>query len=385
MTLKYLLTSAFALVLVAMVLLGCSPPASNSEEPAAPETPQVAPIGPAAVNDSTALNATARLLAGLEAPDAHTAAMNAIWQELDEKHLDPMRAWRGEVLDPLAGKASPLAGTPVFYPFGGPNLLNAHTFFPDAPVYVLVGLEPPGPIPVLDGLAGTELTAELERLEGSFGNLVRAGYFVRTQMDNQLVKAEVLEGLLPMMTIFAARTGHQLNEITFIDLADDGIAQPAPEARSGKGGSVRLRLVSEEGDEKLFYYFSQDLSDSGLEARPGFLAFIRGLGRFRTTMKSAEYLLQMDGFQVLRDFLAQESVAVLQDDSGLPLSAMANEPMQLHFFGTYTETLPSYGQWFQQDLADAFAATEQPPLPFNIGYHVDIGGSALILGIRKAP
>ncbi len=381
-------------LLVAVILVACSPPAPAPEPPAETPAPPVVdraaevPIS-ASVHDSDALRTTARRLAGLGTDEEagavwsqHAELIDEIWTRVEERHLEPMRSWAKSQFGPAEPEA------PLFYPFGGPDLPSALQFFPTADRIVLVGLEPPGRIPNLEGIAdsaiaGEGLAGELERLRGGLDNLAEAGYFVTKRMETDLA-ASHLEGILPVLHIFLARAGLTPASVEFIRLDDEGAAMPLETATDRTARAVRIRFGDGEGEAtRELYYFAQDLSNSGLDAAPAFVAFLRRLGAFNAYMKSASYLLHMDDFTVLKDFLVQNAGTVLQDDSGIPLRDLAEEDWQRRFFGTYTHTLPTYREWFQEDLKAVYDQGGMPELPFAIGYHSKIGGSCLIWAQRR--
>src|SRR5580704_9166413 len=98
----------------------------------------------------------ARFVAGLPGtPGSSFAALEdtAAWKE-HRRLLD--NAWRNADAGMIAGlrrfqkqelNDALLPEAPVFYPFGGPDALTATVFFPDSPLYVMVGLEPSGTLP----------------------------------------------------------------------------------------------------------------------------------------------------------------------------------------------------------------------------------------------
>lgn len=363
-----------------LALLACSPPPAEAPAAASPK-----PAGVAALDEAEVLRATARRLAGLEregAWAAHADAMDEIWRQMEESHLRAMRAWQASTLAPLVDEPRLAA----FYPFGGPNFLDAYVFLPEAPVYVLVGLEPPGPIPDAAALSEAELRAVSERLAGSFRNLVKAGYFVTTQMGKDLVEAESFEGFLPMLYIFLARTGHRPVAVHYVVFDEEGRASDSAAATPGEGGAVRVDFVAEKDGSPVrsLYYVSQDLSDEGLAARPGFLGFLRAQGPLNTLMKSAEYLLHMEGFRTLHDFLLAQSRLILQDDSGLPNKSLVASGMDVRYFGSYHGVIAAYAPYRQEDLIAAYA-DGAPPLGFNVGYDVNLPGGCLILARRTGP
>ncbi len=370
-------------MLLAVLVTACDAPAPPpTPPPAAP--PPAAPAVPitASAGDAEALRSTARLLAGLEQADGawtrHAELMDQIWAQVEERHLAPMRSWAGSQLTLAAAQA------PLYYPFSGPDLPSALQFFPAASSYVLVGLEPPGRIPDLADLAGEPLEAELERLRGGLANLAEAGYFVTKRMETDFV-ASSLEGVLPVLYIFLARAGLEPVAVEFVTLDDEGVVIPLETATDRTATAVRIRFGEAGGGEasRELYYFSRDLSNSGVAEAPDFVAFLQRLGAFSTYMKSASYLLHMDDFTTHKDFLASHAGAVLQDDSGIPLRALPAPDWQLRYFGTYTRTLPTYREWFQEDLKAVYEQAGILPLPFAIGYHSKIGGSCLIWAERR--
>ncbi len=384
----------------AVLAAACGSPAPAPVPP--PEAPPVADPAPgvlpkgdtrnmqvtASVSDHAALRATAHRLAGL-ASDGETNAewgrhaelIAEIWAQVEERHLGPMRAWAEAELTLAHPEAA------LYYPFGGPDLPSALQFFRAASKIVLVGLEPPGRIPDLEDLTGESLAAELERLRGGLKNLAEAGYFVTKRMETDWV-APRLEGVLPVLYIFLARAGLTPTAVEFIGLDADGTVVPLEAATSRTATAVRIRFApaGEEGIGKPtreLYYFSRNLSNDGLASTPNYVAFLRSLGAFNTYMKSASYLLHMDDFTAHKDFLAAHAGTVLQDDSGIPLRDLPAADWHLRFFGTYTRTLPTYREWFQEDLKAVYDQAGIPALPFAIGYHSKIGGSCLIWAERR--
>ncbi len=368
------------LLAFAVLIVACGSPAAPPEVPVEPAAPAPVPAPEvaitASISDSEALRVTARRLAGLEGDGSlewtrHEERMAEIWAQVEDRHLQPMRTWAREQLT-LADPAAPL-----YYPFGGPDLASALQFFPAASSYVLVGLEPPGRIPDLDGLTGGALEAELGRLRGGLENLAEAGYFVTKRMETDFV-ASRLEGLLPVLYVFLARAGLNPTSVEFVRLDGEGKVVPMDAATDRTATAARVQFDAGESATRSLYYFSRDLSNAGLASSPELTAFLRGLGAFNTYMKSASYLLHMEDFTAHRDFLTAHAGTVLQDDSGLPLHQLTTAAWQLRYFGTYTRTLPTYRDWFQEDLATVYRQQETTPLPFAIGYHSKIGGSCLI-------
>ena len=80
--------------------------------------------------------------------------------------------------------------------------------------------------------------------------------------------------------------------------------------------------------ERTLYYFSTDLSNSGVRAS-GFLKFCATLAPGNSLLKSASYLLHSGNFSTVRDFILTNSATIIQDDSGIPLAYYSQQEMEL--------------------------------------------------------
>src|ERR1700752_3742704 len=105
------------------------------------------------VNDS--LNALANIMSGIidttdvlkfvklsPAYRTFSKSFDKRWMAYDSTRLTLLRNFRTNEISKVVKKQSTL-----FYPFSGPDILYAQTFFPDADKYVMIGLEPVGSFP----------------------------------------------------------------------------------------------------------------------------------------------------------------------------------------------------------------------------------------------
>lgn len=376
-----------------LVSLACGGAAETPDSEAQPE-PRPAPVEiRGAITDRQSLRDTTLRLAGMQEEEgarqelwqAHGEAMDALWATIEERHLNDMKLWAADALS--EAQSSP---KPIFYPFGGPDLPSVQQFFPDASSYVLVGLEPPGTIPDLAAFPDDVLAVELERLRDGLSNLAEKGYFVARHMVQDFGDAQRLEGFVPVLYIFLARSGYEPTSVRFLELTESGEVRYREHLMAGEVYGVEMTYLpatdrAEESDQepRRLYYFAQDLSDEGLAARPGFEAFVRRLGAFDVYMKSAMYLPHEAEFNRLQSLMF-DGRSVLQDDSGVPWDRFDPELWQTQLFGVYTQTLPNYRQYFQPDLASAYSEqVDRPKLPFAIGYNSRVSGSCLIWARRK--
>ena len=113
------------------------------------------------------------------------------------------------------------------------------------------------------------------------------------------------------------------------------------------------------GAAKVLYYFTSDLSDEALKRNPGLLRFCEALGPANSLLKAASYLLHEGGFETVRNFLLQNSVAVLQDDSGIPVHDFTPEKWTLRFLRLQGPTIVQ--KVLSPDLRQYYAASFPSP------------------------
>jgi hypothetical protein len=349
--------------------------------------------GPALSAESAAPNDTARFLAGLppasdsplaalaKGPDwaAHAHVFDAIFDRVENGTLSKVRAFAKDHLAP--GHDS------MLYMFSGPDFLYATSFFPSAKTYVLAGLEPVGPIPQLTELSRGAVDGTLHNLEGSLGNILNLSFFITKNMRTQLSTGPVY-GTIPVLYVFLARTGKTVHDVDLVSLDGQGnaIAPDDPDAKHKIAAStakgVRITFTDGSGPLQTLYYFSTDLSDSGVRAS-GFLAFCDKLGPADSFIKSASYLLHRDNFAKVRSFLIDRSETLLEDDSGVPLAYLDPKKWKLQPFGHYSAPLGIFPGTYQPRMAELFR--NATPLGFGIGYAWRRDSSSLLLAQRLAP
>jgi hypothetical protein len=142
---------------------------------------------------------------------------------------------------------------------------------------------------------------------------------------------------------------------------------------------VRIIFTGSDGQEKTLYYFSTDLSNSGVKAS-GFLKFCATLAPGNSLIKSASYLPHSGNFTTVRDFLLNNSATIIQDDSGIPLAYYSTRKWRLFPFGRYLGPIDEFPGRYQASYAALFQRAQ--PLDFGIGYRWRTPESNLLLSVR---
>ena len=86
---------------------------------------------------------------------------------------------------------------------------------------------------------------------------------------------------------------------------------------------------------------------------------------------------------MIRELVLSQSVAVLQDDSGIPYHFFAAAPWTTQLYGEYVRPYGSF-KWLQQaDLRKAYLSPGPKPLNFRIGYGYGKTASNLLFARKQ--
>ena len=301
----------------------------------------------------------------------HAKFFDGAFEKLEQRQLSRIRAWADTNL--AAPKPT------MFYMFSGPDFLYANAFYSKASTYVLSALEPVGSVPDLSRLPRGGIASALYNVERSLGSILSFSFFITKDMKTDL-QAGQISGTLPILYVFLARSGMTVKSVSPISLDDQGAAYFAGEnAGSNAVRGVRIMFAGSDGQEKTLYYFSTDLSNSGVKAS-GFLKFCETLGPGNSLIKSASYLLHSGNFTVARDWLLTNSATIVQDDSGIPLSSYNSRQWRFFPFGRYLGPIGEFPGRYQERYAALF--TRAQPIDFGVGYRWRMHESNLLLAVR---
>ena len=235
-----------------------------------------------------------------------------------------MRAFQKQELSGIS-----ITNSTVFYPFSGPDALMVAILFPQSPAYVMVGLEPAGTLPTSKQLAGKDLGEYLASVRTTIASELSRSFFITRQMDRQF-RGQVTDGLfLPILQLLV-RTNHTILGFRYVRLDDAGqiveraADYKAPGKIGNRGVELDFQTDSDQSVHKLFY-FSANLSDCRLRENQAFLSFL----------KATSYMMHKQEFSMIRERILSNSLAVLQDDSGIPYHFFAMARWRVQLYGDY--------------------------------------------------
>jgi hypothetical protein len=306
------------------------------------------------------------------------------WNNLEKKRLAPIREWATTELKDISTDCKTL-----FYPFGGPDFLFANTFFPSFDNFVLIGLEPVGQLPDLNKLDKGVLNNYLGSLQGSLRTLIDGGFFKTIDMASDFRPGRV-NGTVPVLLTFLAKTGNKVLDIEYITLDKTGKLTYEKSDLSEKKQKknyqgVLIKFTDKEAKTvKKLFFFSTDLSNGGFPKHKDFQEFVLGLKPFASMAKAASYLMHEGNFSSIRSFVTDNAQYMLQEDSGIPVKYFDAKKWERRFYGTYHAPIPLFAGKVQRDLQLEFNNKGNvKPLPFGIGYYWESGRSNLMFGIKK--
>ncbi len=314
---------------------------------------------------------------------AHRLASDELWAKVDRQWMPAIDRFQKTELS-----GDSIEDSIVFYPFSGPDTLMLTAFFPQNPVYVMVGLEPVGTLPRPRRMTEEELSAYLADIRDTVSSELVRSFFITREMDKEF-RGQVTDGLFAPILMLLTRTHHTVLGHRYVRLDENGrivertADYKAPGRIGNKGVEIEFRTDADQSVHDLFY-FSVNLSDSRLKQNKPFLTFLAGLKRMSTFLKATSYMPHQPGFVTIRQEVLEDSSTILQDDSGIPYRFFDPDVWQVQLFGGYTQPYGSFRYLVQPDLRKAYETEQPKPLGFRIGYGFSKAPSNLQLAKRLA-
>lgn len=273
----------------------------------------------------------------------------------------------------------------LFYPFGGPDFLNANIFYPDASEYLLIGLEPPGKLPPVCTMQPKDVEEYTADIWNSLSDLFLRSYFITGHMIEALKKNEV-NGTLPVMAMFIKRRGYRIVAVNDVAIDSSGVLQNAGSMKNGKifSRGVKISFARDTGRYlQSVVYLKADISDEGLKNNPPLKKYLSSLPECRTYLKAASYLMHGKDFSGIRNIIIDKSLTILQDDSGIAYKFFDKNLWDIKLYGKYIRPGKEFSWINETDLAEAYRDTSIKPVPFTLGYNWRTRAINLLYAVRK--
>lgn len=320
-------------------------------------------LGAVSVKDSSKVQAILKE----KTIQTHYTEFEKAWKGLENQKLIKMRKWRDAELATLNQEEHNL-----FYPFSGPDLLNAYELFPNCTNYLLFGLEKVGELPKISQMQGAFLQNYLYNIRFALSEIFQRNYFITSRMSGALNSN--VKGILPIIAVFLARTNNQIIAIQKVYLDKNGKATKIAFADNSKNNTLWGLCIEFQNEQKstsqFLYYFGTDLSDAAMPSKPELTAFIKSFSSKITFLKSASYLLHTANFITIRNLILTETSASVQDDTGVPYKYFKEKGWEVKLYGKYARPIRDFSNGYQEDLNQIFLTDKSiKPIDFTFGYH----------------
>ncbi len=347
------------------------------------------------INDT--LNAVANIMSGItDSSSVYNFIQNSSdfkifsknfdkrWMAFDSSRLTNLRNFKVNEISKVVKAQSTL-----FYPFSGPDILYAQTFFPEADKYVMIGLEPVGSLPNFKKEETDSLDSYFSKVNTSLNAILKFSFFRTQSMKNDLKNNEV-DGTLHLLFLFLKRTGNKFCSVKPLTVDSLGIIQfvnsfdDLKKLKTNTKG-VEIKFVNIHKQQKTLYYFSLNAADGGLKSNNGFITYLKSMGTINTYLKGASYLMHKNYFSVIRNVILNQSEHVVQDDSGIAFHYFLddNHKWNFSFFGQYLKPIPMFSDFYQKDLDSLYKKQGAKPIGFGIGYNFKDKNSNFMIASKQ--
>jgi hypothetical protein len=309
-----------------------------------------------------------------------SSSFDSSWRMLETNRFSKMKDWaKTELSEPNKTTRN------VFYPFSGPDILNAFILFPNAETYTLLALEPAGDLPNPEKLTVKARSEYVGSIQVSLNDLFKKSYFITKNMLKDLQKNKA-NGTVPLMSVFLKRTGNTIVKIENIgvdSLGNTFVREDSSKAKGTRG--VRIDFKTPDSDKiRSVYYFKVDLADLGLKYNKGFVRYLNNMGTVHSYLKSASYLLHYPEFSTVRNIIFEKSDVVLQDDSGIAYDYFDKKKWNIQLYGKYAKPVNDFPHIKEPNLEQAYKSDSTvKTLPFTLGYHWGTKEVNMLRALRK--
>lgn len=376
--------SKYFLIVIIIFLVSCVGTEKKSTTDQTDSTKNTVKIDSSKIYD-TLTNNFAKFLAGneteiykdLQSTDfykTHIEEINESWNTITTNMLNPIENWVKE--NNISVKDDTLT---LFYPFSGPDFLFANAFFPYCENFIFFGLENPGKIPDLRNLSDTSINAYLQNLRFSLQSTTTSGFF-HTKKMKEIFKNAFFDGAIHIILYYIAKVGYDVVDFQpfYLDEFGNVVNQEKIIITEKKVQGIKI-IFRDSLETKQLFYFQLDVSNYNLIDHLEFVYFLNNFKNKFSYMKSASYLLQEDRFSMVRDIILNQSLKILQDDTGVPFDMIKSANYDIEIYGDYTKTISLFSARFQSDLRAAVTGQfKKSDLPFNLGYNAQFNETVLI-------
>lgn len=327
----------------------------------------------------SALNDRASRLAGkagaLDNPAGEdlVQTMNTNWDLVVKEKFVPIKNWRQqENISSYFGKSYG-----VFYPFSGPDFPFVTSFYPDAEIYILVGLEEVGNMNSTMFSPNPDYKEFISNASKYFYFSNKYGFFRTNDMEEQFKE----KGVVDILGFYLKKFDCNLISMKLMKW-DNELGVPRDLDKNEKADVCHIEFLNQNNTYSQLYYFQFDLSNPGIQKNPNWINWVQEKMKGKDMVslsKAASYLMHRELFSSISTFILENSTLQIQDDSGLDFRKIQSSNRKYKLYGSYTKTIPLFTERFIPELKEKYAGSVVNLLPFKMGYASALGETNLQL------
>jgi hypothetical protein len=331
--------------------------------------------------------------------DKHCAEQTKRYDSLSQKYITPAQ----QFFDGVRPKALP---TTVVYPFGGGDLLSALVTFPDARDITTISLEHSGDPTRLAKLDKAKLATSLANYRAASSGLLTLND--STSENMRKLEKGAIPGQLAFHITGMAAMGYEPVSLKFFKLTDDGKvayltqteidALASKIAKKVKGSWVdtdwseafdHMELVMRKaGDPKaplvVHRHIAWNLNDKAFGGS-ALDKYLQAKGKVSAMTKAASYLIWVDGFSKIRDYLLNNMAWMASDATGIENKWAKKAGFEQITYGRFRGAfLEEASKPVSDAMVRLWASQPYRKLPFRYGYP-DSEGNIHLMITQPAP
>lgn len=281
------------------------------------------------------------------------------WAHYQKTIGQPLATWAETEI------AAKVGGT-VFYPFSGPDFVTVAHAFPNADRYVMVAMQVAGAPVSLATMSPSRAQGFQQKFLREWMKFSRLAFFRTDDLNEDQRDQFAPIGVTTILSTFALYSGYDVMEV--YPIVFDAESGDFVKSAEGPWRSVRL-VLNKAGKPVTVDYVSLDLSDSSLSKSEPMRKWLAREAKHPVLLKAASHLLQETYFSVMRDILVANATMVVQDETGLNYTYLA-EIGPVDLYGGFLFPHELFNRKKQESLGKAYReSTNVKPLPFAFSYN----------------
>ena len=279
----------------------------------------------------------------------------------------------------------------VVYPFGGGDLATALTTYPDAREVTTVSLELAGDPRRITGMGRTSLDQSLSRLRRQISELFFIDDYSRSETLKKTQRGDI-PGELTFFLVGLSIHGYEPVSLRYFTLQPDGsvhylsereIAEseqklakkqkstwwPPDFSESFANAELTFRPIGAPAGTpvRVHRHIAQNLADDALVKSP-LIQHLARKGPVAAILKAASYLVWLDAFSDIRNYLLGHAVFIVSDSTGVPPSLAARAGFVQKTYGGFTGSLLPASGAYNREFRKLWRTQPHRKLPFRYGY-----------------